>query len=73
MIDKEGNNIYENIFGCEDEKNYILYDVGNNITGLKRHVISVTELLPGKINEEYKMTTGHSHPQEEIYMFLKGG
>jgi len=72
MVDKDGNNIYKNISGCENEENYVLYDISERVTGLKRHVISVTSIFSGKVNEEYKMTTGHAHPQEEIYMFMKG-
>ena len=72
MLNKDGKNIYKDIYGKGDEPNYVLYDCGEKVTGLKKHVISVTELFPGKVNHEYKMTTGHAHPEEEIYMFLKG-
>jgi len=72
MIDEEGKNIYKNISGYEDSPNYVIYDAGEKITGLKEHVISVNRIFPGKINKEYRMTTGHSHPKEEVYMFLRG-
>jgi len=72
MLNKEGNNIYQDISGYEEEINYALYDVGEKATGLKRHIVSVTKIFPGEINGEYKMTTGHAHPQEEVYMFMKG-
>lgn len=72
MLGENRKNIYKNLSGHEDELNYTLYDLGERITGLKRYVISLTELCCGKVNGEYKMTTGHSHLQEEIYIFLKG-
>ncbi len=72
MVDKEGDNIYLNISGYENDENYVLYDLGEKVTGLKKSILSVTELFPGKVNEEYKMTTGHKHPEEEIYIFVTG-
>jgi len=72
MMDSCGKNIYSNIQGHEEEINYKLYDLGTHVTGLKRHVISVTELFPGTVNGEPKMTTGHSHESEEIYFFKDG-
>jgi glucose-6-phosphate isomerase len=66
----DGKNIYKNIRGKEDEINYELFDTR---LGLKRHVVSMTVLFPGKVGEEYKMTTGHSHVGvEEIYYIISG-
>ena len=73
MIGPDGENIYKDILGHEDEINYCLYDLGMQVTGLQRHIICLTDLYPGKINGEYKMTTGHDHPQEEVYLFLTNG
>jgi len=72
MLDKQGRNIYHDITGHEDEVNYELYDAGKEQTGLERHVVSLTVLFPGEVNGQFKMTTGHSHPQEEVYQFLSG-
>lgn len=72
MLDDEGRNIYKNILGHQIERNYILYDLSKKSTGLERHIISLTEISPGKVNGEGKMTTGHTHPQEEVYIFLGG-
>jgi len=73
MISKETEkNIYQNVSGHEQEPNYTLYDLGAEATGLERHVVSLTILEPGKVNQEFKMTTGHSHEQEEVYQFLSG-
>ncbi len=73
MLDECEKNIYKNISGHEDEINYFLYDCGEKVTGLVRHIISLTELFPGKVNGEYKMTTGHFHLEEELYIFLGKG
>lgn len=64
--------IYKNIKGCEKEINYEVYDLPIKKTGLKKLVVSMTILYPGKVGTEFKMTTGHSHSQEEVYLFLEG-
>ena len=66
----EGKNIYKDIRGFENEENYEVYDLKK--AGLKNLVVSMTILWPGKICKEWKMTTGHSHQAEEVYIFLEG-
>jgi glucose-6-phosphate isomerase len=67
-----GKNIYKNIKGHENEINYKVCDLPFKKTGLKNIVVSMTILYPGKVGKEFKMTTGHSHKSEEVYLFLKG-
>ena len=68
----KGKNIYQNIKGHEEEINYEVYDLPLKKFGLKKLVTSLTILHPGKIGKEFKMTTGHKHGVEEVYVFLKG-
>lgn len=71
MVSK-GKNIYKNPKGHENELSYEIYDLLSKKTGLRKLVISMTVLYPGKVSSEFKMTTGHSHKQEEVYFFLEG-
>jgi glucose-6-phosphate isomerase len=68
----KGKNIYKNHKGFEEKINYEVYDLLSKKTGLRKLVVSMTVLYPGKVNKEFKMTTGHSHKQEEVYFFLEG-
>jgi oxalate decarboxylase/phosphoglucose isomerase-like protein (cupin superfamily) len=67
---KEGKNIYKNVKGHENEINEFLIDLSN--TGLKRLVVCMNILYSAKVNGEFKMTRGHSHNTEEVYLVLKG-
>jgi len=67
---KEGKNIYKNIKGHENEINEILADLTN--TGLKDIIVCMNILYPGKVNGEFKMTRGHKHDVDEIYLVLRG-
>jgi glucose-6-phosphate isomerase len=64
--------IYKNIKGYEEEINYKVCDLPFKKTELKNLVVSLTILYPGKVGQEFKMTTGHSHNVEEVYFFLEG-
>ncbi len=68
----KGKNIYKNIKGHENEINEVLIDLPSKKTGLKKLIICMNFLYPGKVNKEFKMTRGHSHKAEEVYLFLKG-
>jgi oxalate decarboxylase/phosphoglucose isomerase-like protein (cupin superfamily) len=67
---KEGKNIYKNIKGHENEINEVLADLPN--TGLKDIIVCMNFLYPGNINGEFKMTRGHKHDVDEVYIVLKG-
>ncbi|NIO44642.1 MAG: cupin domain-containing protein [Candidatus Aenigmarchaeota archaeon] len=69
---KGGKNIYKNIKGHENDINEVLIDLPIKKTGLKRIILCMNFLFPGKVNSEFKMTRGHKHNAEEIYVFLKG-
>jgi len=69
---KEGKNIYKNTKGYENEINEVLIDLSDNQTGFKRLSVCMNTLYPGKINGEFRMTRGHSHDAEEVYIILKG-
>lgn len=69
---KKGKNIYKNIKGHENEINEVLIDLPFKKTGLKNLVVCMNYLYPGKVNSEFKMTRGHEHKSDEIYIFLKG-
>ena len=69
---KEGKNIYKNIKGHENEVNEILIDIPDKKTGFKDHIVCMNILYPGKVNSEFKMTRGHFHNVEEVYIVLKG-
>jgi glucose-6-phosphate isomerase len=69
---REGKNIYKNIKGHENEINEILIDLPDKKTGFKEHIVCMNMLFPGKINDEFKMTRGHFHNVEEVYIVLKG-
>jgi glucose-6-phosphate isomerase len=67
-----GKNIYKDIKGHENEINEVLIDLSPRKTRLKRLIVCLNFLYPGKVNREYKMTRGHSHNAEEVYLFLNG-
>jgi len=69
---KEGKNIYKNIKGHENEINEILVDLPDKKTGFQDHVVCMNTLYPGNVNGEFKMTRGHLHNVEEIYLVVKG-
>jgi glucose-6-phosphate isomerase len=69
---KEGKNIYKNIRGHENEVNEVLVDLPDKKTGFKDHKVCMNILYPGKVNGEFKMTRGHYHNVEEIYIVLDG-
>ncbi len=56
-----------------NETNYDLYDLTTEITGFRRMVFNMNIIQPGRIGKDYKMTTGHSHKdQDEYYFFISG-
>ena len=67
---KEGKNIYKNIKGHENEINEVLADLPN--TGLRDTIVCMNVLYPGKVNGEFKMTRGHKHDVDEVYLVLRG-
>jgi len=67
---KDGKNIYKNIKGHENEINEVLADLPN--TGLRNTIVCMNVLYPGKVNGEFKMTRGHKHNVDEVYLVLKG-
>jgi len=67
---KEGKNIYKNIKGHENEINEVLADLPN--TGLRDTIVCMNVLYSGKVNGEFKMTRGHKHDVDEIYLVLRG-
>ena len=69
---KNNKNIYKNIKGHENDINEVLIDIPVKKTGLKKLIVCMNFLYPGKINSEFKMTRGHKHNAEEVYIFLKG-
>jgi oxalate decarboxylase/phosphoglucose isomerase-like protein (cupin superfamily) len=69
---KNGKNIYKNIKGCESDINQFLIDLPVKKTGLKRLMVCMNYVYPKKVNSEFKMTRGHKHNAEEVYIFLKG-
>jgi len=69
---KNGKSIYKNIKGFENEINYVLIDLPSKKTGLKKLMVCLNTLYPGKVNKEFKMSRGHKHNAEEVYIFLKG-
>jgi oxalate decarboxylase/phosphoglucose isomerase-like protein (cupin superfamily) len=69
---KNGKSIYKNIRGHGNEINYILTDLPSKKTGFKKLIVSLVRLYPGKVNKEYKMSRGHKHNAEEVYIFLEG-
>ncbi len=69
---KKGKNIYKNIKGYENDINEIIIDLPIKKTGFKKLMVSMNYIYPGKVNFEFKMTRGHKHNAEEVYIFLKG-
>ena len=66
---KNGKNIYKNIKGHENEINEVLADLPS--TGLKDIIVCMNVLYPGKVNGEFKMTRGHKHDVDEVYLVLR--
>ena len=66
---KEGKNIYKNVKGHENEINEVLTDFNTELKDLN---ICMNILYPGKVNSEFKMTRGHFHDAEEVYLVLSG-
>ena len=66
---RDGKNIYKNIKGHGNEINTVLTDLKSD---LKKLDITMNVLYPGKVNREFKMTRGHKHNAEEVYIFLEG-
>jgi len=69
---KDGRNIYKNIKGHENEINEILVDLSLEKEALKRLIVCMNTLYPGKVNGEFKMMRGHKHNVDEVYLVLKG-
>ena len=69
---KKGKNIYKNIKGYENDINEVLIDLPIKKTDLKKLMVCMNFLYPGKVNSEFKMTRGHKHNAEEVYIFLNG-
>jgi len=69
---KDGKNIYKNIKGFENEINEVLIDLPSKKSGLKKLLVSMNFLYPGKVNKEFKMTRGHKHNADEVYLVLEG-
>jgi len=65
----KGKNIYKNIKGHENEVNEVLEDFN---TDLRDTVVCINTLYPGKVNGEFRMTRGHLHNVEEVYLVLRG-
>jgi oxalate decarboxylase/phosphoglucose isomerase-like protein (cupin superfamily) len=69
---KKGKNIYKNIKGYENQINEILIDLPSKKSGLKKLMITMNIIPSGKVNKQFKMTRGHKHKTDEVYLFLKG-
>jgi len=69
---KDGKNIYKNIKGHGNEINYVINDLPYGKTGFKKLIVCIVTLYPGKVNKEFKMSRGHKHNAEEVYIFLEG-
>jgi len=67
---RDRKNVYKNIKGHENEINEVLTDFSH--TGLKNLIVCMNVLYPGKVNSEFKMTRGHFHNADEVYLVLKG-
>ena len=68
----KGKNVYKNIKGFENEINEVLIDLPEKKTGFKRLIVCMNILYSGKVNGEFKMTRGHRHNVDEVYLVLKG-
>lgn len=69
---KNGKNIYKNIKGHGNEINEILIDLPSKKSGLKKLMVTMSIIPSGKVNKEFRMTRGHKHKVEEVYLFLEG-
>jgi oxalate decarboxylase/phosphoglucose isomerase-like protein (cupin superfamily) len=68
----KGKNIYKSIEGHENEINEVLTDISDEKTGFSDIIVCMNVLYPGKVNGEFRMTRGHLHNAEEVYMVLSG-
>lgn len=66
---KDGENVYKNIRGCENQINEILTDLKSD---LKRLNVTMNAIPSGNVNGEFRMTRGHMHNADEVYLFLEG-
>ena len=69
---KNRKNIYKNIKGHENKINEVLIDLSSKKSGLRKLMLCMNFLYPGKVNSQYKMTRGHKHNADEVYLVLKG-
>jgi glucose-6-phosphate isomerase len=69
---KDGKSIYKSTKGHENEINTVLIDLPDKKTGLGDNTVCMNALYPGKVNSEFKMTRGHLHDAEEVYIVLSG-
>jgi oxalate decarboxylase/phosphoglucose isomerase-like protein (cupin superfamily) len=69
---KNGKNIYKNIKGHGNEINEILIDLPSRKSGLKKLTVTLNIVPSGKVNKEFRMTRGHKHKTDEVYIFLEG-
>ena len=73
MKTPDGKCIYTKIGEDGNKTNYELFDLTTKITGFKRMAFNMNIIQPGKVGSQFKMTTGHSHSnQDEFYFFIKG-
>jgi glucose-6-phosphate isomerase len=67
---RDRKNIYKNIKGHENEINEVLTDLSD--VRMKNLSVCMNVLYPGKVKGEFKMTRGHFHNAEEVYLVLSG-
>ena len=67
---RDRKNIYKNIKGHENEISEVLVDLIDS--RMKNLTVCMNTLYPGKVNKEFKMTRGHFHNAEEVYLVLSG-
>jgi mannose-6-phosphate isomerase-like protein (cupin superfamily) len=67
-----GENIYKSIKGHGNEINEVLIDLPDSKTGFRDHIVCMNTLYPGKVNGEFRMTRGHFHNVEEVYLVIGG-
>lgn len=69
---KDGKNVYKNTKGVANEVNTVLIDLPSKKSGLKKLMVTMNTVYPGRVGKEFKMTRGHKHNAEEVYVFLEG-
>ena len=67
---RDRKNVYKNIKGHENEINEVLTDLSD--ARMKDLTVCMNVLYPGKVNGQFKMTRGHFHNAEEVYLVLSG-